>query len=54
MCFAGALVAFWSVTQELADLSLFTVMTNIFVTEFTEFSESIQEKLHCFNTSAQY
>ena len=41
MCLAGALVASWSLTQEVAGLSLFTVMTNIFVTEFAEFSENI-------------
>ena len=44
ICLAGALVASWSLTQEVAGwqvLSPFTVMTNIFVTEFTEFSENI-------------
>ena len=34
MCLAGAVVASWSLTQEVAGLSPFTVMTNIFVTEF--------------------
>ena len=34
MCLAGVLVASWSVTQEVAGLSPFTVITNIFVTEF--------------------
>ena len=38
MCLAGAVVASWSLTQEVAGLSPFTVMTNIFVTEFAEFS----------------
>ena len=33
---AGAVVACWSLTQEVAGLNPFTVMTNIFVTEFTE------------------
>ena len=34
MCLAGSVVASWSITQEVAGLSHFTVMTNIFVTEF--------------------
>ena len=33
MCLAGALVASWSLTQEVAGSSPFTVMTNTFVTE---------------------
>ena len=41
MCLAGAVVASWSLTQEVAGSSPFTVMTNIFVTEFNEFSENI-------------
>ena len=45
MSLAGTLVASWSLTQEVAGLSPFTVMTNIFVTEFSEFSENIWEKL---------
>ena len=36
MCLAGAMVASWSVTQEVAGSSPFAVMTNIFVTEFNE------------------
>ena len=36
VCLAGRVVASWSLTQEVADLSPFTVMTNIFVTEFSE------------------
>ena len=40
MCFAGTVVAFWSLTQEMAGSNPFTVMTNIFVTEFSEFSEN--------------
>ena len=36
MCLAGAVVASWSLIQEVAGLTPFTVMTNIFVTEFTE------------------
>ena len=41
MCLAGTVVASWSLTQEVAGSSPFTVMTNIFVTEFREFSENI-------------
>ena len=41
MCLAGAVVASWSLTQEVASSNPFTVMTNIFVTEFVEFSENI-------------
>ena len=36
VCLAGIEVASWSLTQEVAGLSPFTVMTNIFVTEFSE------------------
>ena len=36
MCFAGAVVASCSVTQEVAGSSPFNVMTNIFVAEFAE------------------
>ena len=39
MCLAGDVVASWSLTQEVAGLSPFTVMTNIFVSQFVEFSE---------------
>ena len=46
MCLAGAVVASWSLMLEVAGSSPFTVMTNILVTEFAEFSENIQEKLH--------
>ena len=41
MCLAGTLVASWSLTQQVAGLSPFAVMTNIFVTEFAEFTENI-------------
>ena len=41
MCLAGTVVASWSLTQEVEGLSPSTAMTNIFVTEFTEFSENI-------------
>ena len=33
---AGAVAASWSLTQEVAGLNAFTVMTNIFVIEFVE------------------
>ena len=41
MCLAGAVVASWSLTQEVAGSNPFNVMTNIFVTKFAEFSENI-------------
>ena len=41
MCLAGTVVASWSLTQEVAGSSPFTVMTNAFGTEFDEFSENI-------------
>ena len=41
MCLAGAVVESWSVTWEVVGSSPFTVMTNIFVTEFREFNENI-------------
>ena len=34
MCLAGVMVASWSLTQEVEGLNPFTVITNIFVTEF--------------------
>ena len=46
MCFAGTVVASWSLTQEVAGSSHFTVMTHIFVTQFAEFSEIFREKLN--------
>ena len=42
MCLAGAMVPSWSLTQNVAGLSPFTVMTNIFVTQL---SENISGKL---------
>ena len=41
MCLAGAVIASWSLTQEVADANSFTVMSNITVTKFAEFSENI-------------
>ena len=36
MCLAGAVITSWSIIQEVAGSNPFTVMTNIFVTEFAE------------------
>ena len=38
MPLAGATVASWSLTQEVAGSNSFTVMTNILATEFSEFN----------------
>ena len=38
MCLAGAMLECWSLT-EMASSSPFTVKTNIFVTQFADFSE---------------
>ena len=43
MCLAGTVVACWSFTQDMAGSSPFTVMTNIFVTEFSKFSETFRK-----------
>ena len=43
MCLAGAVVASWSLTQEVAGSNTFTIMKNILVTEFGEFNESFRE-----------
>ena len=45
MCLAGAVVASWSLTQEVAGSSPFTVVANrsIFVTEFAEFSGTLRK-----------
>ena len=43
MCLAGTVVASWSLTQEVAGSNTFTIMTNILVTEFSEFNESFRE-----------
>ena len=37
MCLADPVAASWSLTQEVAGVNPFTVMTNIFVTEFSQF-----------------
>ena len=43
MCLAGAVVAFWSLTQEEAGWQVWAFYCNdkYFVTEFSEFSENI-------------
>ena len=46
MCLAGAVVAFWCLTQDVAGSSPFAVMINIFVTEFQRIQGNIWEKLH--------
>ena len=51
MCLSGAVVASWSLTQEVAGSSHFTVMTNIFLTEF---NENIWEKLQSFYFRCEY
>ena len=43
MSLAGAVVASWSLTQVVVGSSPFTVMTNIFGTEFNKFSETFRE-----------
>ena len=45
LCLAGAVVTSWSLMQEMADLSPFTVITNVFVAESSDFSENISGKL---------
>ena len=41
LCLADIVVASWSPTQEMAGSNPFTVVINIFVTEFAGFSENI-------------
>ena len=36
ICLADTVVEFWSLTQEVAGSNLFTVIPNIFVTDFGE------------------
>ena len=43
VCLSGTMVASWSLIQEVAGLSPFTVMTNIFVTESAEFRETLRK-----------
>ena len=41
MCLAGTAVTSWSLTQEMTGSKPLTVMTNILVTEVSEFNENI-------------
>ena len=43
MCLAGAVVAIWIQMQEIKASSSFTVITNIFVTECADFSETFRK-----------
>ena len=43
MCLAGAVVASWSLTQEVTGSNPFTVMTNIFVTVLSQFRKVFRE-----------
>ena len=45
----GAVVASWSLTQEMVGLNPFTVITNIFVTELAELSELFRENSNVKN-----
>ena len=41
MYLTDVIVTSWSLTQKMAGLNTFIVKTNIFVTEFAEFSENM-------------
>ena len=49
MCLAGTEIASWSLEQEVAGSSPFTVMTNEFVTEFSEKFRKISFVLLCLS-----
>ena len=49
MYLTAAVVASWSLTQEMAGLNPFTAMTNIFVTEFSEFNEKFKVNSTAWN-----
>ena len=51
MCLAGTVVASLSPTQEVVGSSPFTVITYIFVAEFTEFSETFRKNSIVFHSS---
>ena len=56
MCLAGAVVASWFLRQEVAGSqvqALFTVMTNILVTEFTKLSETFRKNSNEFKEVEQ-
>ena len=46
MCLAGTVVTLWSFKQEVTGLSPFTVMTTIFLTEFSEFNDNFYGKFN--------
>ena len=52
MCLADTVVASWPLTPEVAVSSPFTVMTNIFVTEFPEFSETFRKNSTVYKHTA--
>ena len=57
MCLAGTMIASWSLTQEVARSNPFTVMTDIFVTEFRKFSETFRQNsitAHCVHEEINY
>ena len=41
LCLAGAVVASWSLTQEMVGSNPCPVRTNILITEYSEFKENI-------------
>ena len=49
MCLAGTVVVSSSLAQEVAGSSPFTLMTNIFVTEYAEFSEIFRKNSNDLN-----
>ena len=58
MCLTGAVVASFSVTQQVGGSRPFNVITNIFVIEFTEFRENSNElklnNLECKHVSRDW
>ena len=54
VCLAGAVVPSWSLAHEVAGLNPFSVMTNIFVTEFAEFSEIFRKNSIAWKTLFEF
>ena len=54
LCLADTVVASWSLTQKVAGSNPFAVLTNILVTEFSEFSESWINHLGILRTTAYF
>ena len=54
MCLASTMVVSWFLTQEVGGSSPFTVMTNIFVTELNEFSETLRKSSNVFRNICWY